>query len=133
MIFNPKYGRIGLLAMPFALIVEGIGPIIEFLGLISFLLSWYLGTLDALFAITFLSAAILLGVIMSTSALIVEELTFRRYPQLKMILILFLIGILENFGYRQLHAWWRLMGIKDFILGNKAWGDMARTGFKKKS
>lgn len=130
--FNPRYGRIGFFALPFALFIEGLGPIVEFVGLVTLITSWYLGTLDALFAGAFLSAAILLGVVMSTSALVVEELTFRRFPQTGMIVKLFIMGILENFGYRQLHAWWRLMAIKDFIFGKKAWGEMTRTGFLKK-
>jgi len=131
MLFNPKYGRIGLLAFPFAFIIEGLGAIIEYLGYISFGVSLYLGTLDTLFAVAFLSAAILLGVIMSSAALLVEELTYKRYPSLKMVMVLFFIGILENFGYRQLYAWWRLKATYDFLLGKKSWGEMKRTGFSK--
>ncbi|MBU3915038.1 glycosyltransferase family 2 protein [bacterium] len=133
MIFNPRYGRIGLFAVPFALFIEGLGPIVEFLGYITFIMSWKLGTLDGFFAIAFLSAAILLGVVISTSALVVEEITFRRFPDIKMVVILFLFGILENFGYRQLHAWWRLRAIFDYVIGKKAWGEMTRTGFSKKN
>lgn len=131
MLLNPKYGRIGLIATPFAFFVEGLGPIVEIAGYISFATSLYLGTVDTLFAIAFLAAAILLGVVISTSALVVEEITFRRFPRLKMALTLFLIGILENFGYRQLNAWWRLKAIFDFLFGKKTWGKMERIGFQK--
>ncbi|MBU2513677.1 glycosyltransferase family 2 protein [bacterium] len=132
MVLNPRYGRMGLFAIPFALFVEGLGPIIEFTGYLTLLISWYLGTLDPLFAITFLAAAILLGVAMSTSALVVEEMTFRRYPGMKMIIVLFFVGIVENFGYRQMNAWWRLKAIFDFLIGKKSWGKMQRSGFTKK-
>lgn len=132
MLFNPKYGRVGMIAFPFALFVEGFGAIVEFVGFITFLISFYLGTVDTLFAIAFLSVAVLLGIVISTSALLVEELTFRRYPGLKMVLVLFLIGILENFGYRQLYTWWRFKASFEFLRGKKStWGEMTRTGFSK--
>ncbi len=130
MIFNPKYGRIGMFAMPFALIVEGLGPIVEFLGFFTVAYAYYIGSLNITFALAFLSAAVLLGVVMSTSALIIEELTFRRYPSFKNIFILFLVAIVENFGYRQLNSWWRFLAIFDFLKGKQGWGSMTRTGFE---
>lgn len=132
MLFNPAYGRIGLIAMPFAFFFEGFGAFIEFLGYASLVITWSLGTLDTVFAITFFSAAVLLGIMMSTSALVVEELTFRRYPKISMVLTLFIIGIIENFGYRQINSWWRLLATFDFLSGKKGWGEMQRTGFQKK-
>ncbi len=131
MLLNPKYGRVGLMAFPFALFIEGFGAIIEFLGYISFSVSFYMGTLNPLFAIAFLLSTILLGIIMSTSALLVEEMTYRRYPSLGMVLVLYIVGIFENFGYRQLYAWWRIKATFDFIIGKKSWGEMKRTGFSK--
>ena len=131
MLFNPRYGRIGLFAFPFALVIEGLGAIIEYLGYVSLAFSLYLGTVDLLFAAAFLSAAVLLGVVISTSALLVEEMTYKRYPSLKMVSVLFLFGFLENFGYRQLNAWWRFKATFDYISGKKSWGEMTRTGFKK--
>lgn len=131
MLLNPAYGWIGMLALPFAFFVEGFGAFIEFVGYASLFASWMLGTLDVYFAAAFFSAAVLLGIMMSTSALVVEELTFRRYPKISMVLTLFLTGIIENFGYRQINAWWRLLATIDFLLGKKGWGEMKRTGFHK--
>ncbi|MDH5561503.1 MAG: glycosyltransferase [Deltaproteobacteria bacterium] len=131
MIFNPTYGRIGMFAMPFAFFVEGLGPIIEVTGVFTLILAFYLGVVDSFFSIAFLFAAVLLGVVMSSSAIIIEEFTFRRYPSLKMVLTLFFYGILENFGYRQINVIWRLIGIYDFLRKKKSWGKMTRKGFKK--
>jgi hypothetical protein len=36
---------------------------------------------------------------------------------------------MENFGYRQLTVWWRLIGIYDFFKGKKGWDKFARKGF----
>jgi len=36
----------------------------------------------------------------------------------------------ENFGYRQLNAWWRLGGIVEVLRrSTHDWGDMQRKGF----
>jgi len=56
-----------------------------------------------------------------------EELTFRRYDRMRDVMILILYAFLENFGYRQIHAWWRLKGLIDFLKGNKSWGEMTRS------
>ncbi len=129
MLFNPRYGRIGLLALPFYLIFEGLGPVIEVIGLLSMALTAAFGQIDLRFGLAFLAAAILLGVVMSLSALALEELTFHRYPGVRLTLWLILLGVLENFGYRQLNSWWRLKGTVNFLRGSRAWGEMVRKGF----
>ncbi len=131
MLFNPFYGRVGMIALPFALIVEGFGAIIEILGLLSVLGFWALGLLDHTFAIAFLSVSILYGVVISLSALVLEELSFRRYPKMTHILVLLAYCVLENFGYHQLSVWWRLMGIVDYYRGKKSWGVITRKGFAR--
>lgn len=129
MLFNPAYGRIGLFAMPYALIVEGLGGFIELFGLIGSVTFWALGMLDGSFALAFLIVSLLYGVIVSLSALVLEELSFRRYPRISQILVLAVIGLLENFGYHQITLWWRIKGIIDYYRGKTGWGTMARTGF----
>ena len=42
------------------------------------------------------------------------------------------LGIIENFGFRQLTTWWRLKGTYDFMRGKGGWGAMTRTGFSAK-
>lgn len=132
MLFNPAYGRVGLIALPYALIVEGFGAVIEIFSLLSVLGFWALGLLDNTFAIAFLSVSMLYGVVISLSAFVLEELNFRRYPKLTYMLVLLAYGVLENFGYHQLSLWWRLMGIVDFYRGKKSWGVITRKGFAQK-
>ena len=63
------------------------------------------------------------------SAVALEELSFRRYPRVSDLMRLFGLALLENFGYRQLSAWWRLKGTISAIRGVKGWGHMTRKGF----
>lgn len=130
MLFNPKYGTVGLFAMPFFFFFEMLGPIVEFTGYIVFFASWYFNIVSFAFAILFLAVAIVLGIVLSVSSLVLEELFFRRYPKIFHLLILFAYAVLENFGYRQLNTWWRFKGCLDHILGKKGWGKMERKGFQ---
>lgn len=129
MLYNRTYGRLGILAMPFFFFFEMLGPIIELGGFVYFALVFMLGMLNSWFSLMFLVAAILFGLILSVASVICEELTFRRYPKVRDVFILSLYAFLENFGYRQMHSWWRFKGLVDFLKGNKEWGKMTRTGF----
>jgi cellulose synthase/poly-beta-1,6-N-acetylglucosamine synthase-like glycosyltransferase len=128
MLFNPKYGRLGMIAMPFFLFVELLSPVVEMFGYLVFILSFILGVINVTFFLLFLTVAILLGVIMSVLAVLIEELTFRRYDKMKDVAILILYAFLENFGYRQLYAWWRVKGLISYMKGDLQWGEMKREG-----
>lgn len=130
MLFNPKYGIVGLFAMPFFFFFEMLGPIAELTGYIVFFVSWYFNIVSFTFALFFLTAAIVLGIVLSVGSLVLEELSFRRYPKIFDLVILFAYAVLENFGYRQLNTWWRFKGCLDYILGKRGWGKMQRKGFQ---
>jgi cellulose synthase/poly-beta-1,6-N-acetylglucosamine synthase-like glycosyltransferase len=129
MLFNPKYGRAGVIAYPYFFFLEMLGPIVELLGYVSITVTILAGRADWPFVIAFLCVAIVLGGALSLSAVALEELSFRRYPRIQDLLQLFLLALLENFGYRQLSAWWRLKGTISALRGVEGWGHMTRTGF----
>jgi len=89
------------------------------------------GELSTLFAILFFSVACGLGILLSMLALMLEELSFRRYGRARDRALLVVWAVLENLGYRQLTVWWRLRGIVSYLRGKKAWGKMTRKGFKQ--
>lgn len=128
MMGRPAYGIVGMLAMPFFFIFELFGPIVEFSGYFIFALSLYFGIVNYLFAFYFFLVSFALGIVLSVGSLVLEEMSFRRYPRLKDLIILFFHAFLENFGYRQLHAWWRLKGLKNAFFGGGGWGEMKRKG-----
>ena len=129
MLFNPKYGRVGMIAFPYFFFLEMLGPVIELLGYLSFTMTVLAGRANLALVVAFLSVAIILGGALSLSAVALEELSFRRYPRLGDLLRLFALALLENFGYRQLSAWWRLKGTISAIRGVEGWGHMTRKGF----
>ena len=122
MLFNPKYGAIGLFAVPYFFFFEMLAPLIELIGLFVVSGSYAAGLLDIEFFVLFLVVAILLGAAPTTGTLVLEELTFRRYSKTLDFLRLIGAGFIENLGYRQLTRWWRVKGWWDYLKGSTAWG-----------
>ena len=131
MLLRRRYGRIGLLAYPYFWFLELLGPVIELLGYGSFLLSVLLGWASPSFVVAFLMVAFVFGTALSMAAVALEELTFRRYPRTSDLFKLFWLAIAENFGYRQLVAFWRARGMWSWLRRVEGWGEMTRTGFGK--
>lgn len=126
---NPQYGTTGMISYPFFIFYEFLGPVIEITGYLVFIFSVFVGIINPPFAILFFTAAILLGILLSTSALFMEELYYRRYPRLRDIITLFGFAIMENLFYRQLHTWWRFLGLIDFFFKKRNWGVLERRSF----
>jgi cellulose synthase/poly-beta-1,6-N-acetylglucosamine synthase-like glycosyltransferase len=131
MLGNPKYGSVGWLAMPYFLIFEAVGPLIEVSGYIVTAIAVMFGLLDVVFAELLFLAAVVLGAMISLSSVLLEEMSFRRYPKVRHLLLLSALGVIENFGYRQLTTYWRLRGVIDFVRKKQGWGVMTRKGFAK--
>ena len=131
MMLNPRYGVAGLMAMPYFLIFEALGPVIEVAGYLATGVAIAFGLLDWRFAQLLFLVAVCYGALISLAAVILEELSFRRYPRILDLFRLAMFGIVENFGYRQLTTWWRLRGTIDFIRGRAEWGAMRRRGFHR--
>jgi cellulose synthase/poly-beta-1,6-N-acetylglucosamine synthase-like glycosyltransferase len=130
MLMNPRYGKVGMLAFPYFFFLEMLGPVIEFLGYLAFITTILAGRADWWFVTAFLGVTLLLGGVISLSAVALEELSFRRYPKRSDILQLFGLAALENIGYRQLNTWWRMKGTFSALRGVDSWGRMTRRGFQ---
>ena len=131
MLLNPRYGVLGLFAMPYFFLFEMLGPAIELLGYLCTIGGWAFGLISTETAILFLIVSILFGVLLSMSAIVLEELTRRRYPAARDIATLFVAAVIENFGFRQLLTVWRTRGLIDGLRGKQGWGAMERRGFGK--
>jgi cellulose synthase/poly-beta-1,6-N-acetylglucosamine synthase-like glycosyltransferase len=130
MIGNPRYGAVGMLALPFFLFFELLGPVLEVLGLASLVLAAGLGLLDVGTAVVMVGLALAVGTLLSTTTIAVEEFTFHRYRRGRDLLSLLAAGVLENVGFRQVHAWFRLCGlIAALTRRTPVWTAMPRAGF----
>lgn len=124
---NPKAGTVGWLSFPFMLIFEWLGPIVEVLGYVVITVAFFAGLISTQAMAAFYMVAVGVGMLLSSSALFLEEISFRLFGRFRHILILFLAVIAENLGYRQLNAWWRLVGLSRWLFGRRIeWGEMKR-------
>lgn len=129
MLFNPKFGVLGFFALPYFFLFEMIGPAIELLGYELTLFGMAFGLIEKELALLFLVVSILFGMLLSMSAVVLEELTQRRYPAPGDVARLFLAAVVENLGFRQLLTIWRTRGLIDGLRGKQGWGAMERRGF----
>jgi cellulose synthase/poly-beta-1,6-N-acetylglucosamine synthase-like glycosyltransferase len=130
MIGNPRYGRIGLVALPYYVVFELLAPFIELSALVLLPLGLGIHAVDLAFAWRFALVAYGYGLLVSLVSLFIEEVSFHRYPRWSDLLRGILAAVIENFGYRQLLAVWQVVGAAGAWRGRTAvWGTMHREGF----
>jgi cellulose synthase/poly-beta-1,6-N-acetylglucosamine synthase-like glycosyltransferase len=128
LLFSRHGGFVGWVAFPFAILFEWFGPMIEVLGYLFMYISFWFGMISWPAFLAFTLVTIVLGVLLSISALMLEEMTFHIYPRRRDFLLLLLMAIVENLGYRQMTMVWRLEGFFQWLFGTKAkWGTMTRS------
>jgi len=129
LMFSKNGGVPGWLAFPFMLLFEWLGPLVEVGGYLFMIVSFLLGAISWQAFSTFMFVAIGLGILLSASGLLLEEMSFHIYPHGKQLLALGVVVLVENLGYRQLNTWWRLVGLFRWAMQKEAtWGTMARKG-----
>ncbi len=129
MLFNPRYGRVGLVAVPFFALGEMLAPLIEVLGYVVTIVGLAYGVINVSFALLFLLVAWGYGMLLSLWAVALEEASFRRYRRVGDLARLLLFATLEAFGYRQRTVWWRLKAFVTVWRRRQVWGEMTRKGF----
>jgi cellulose synthase/poly-beta-1,6-N-acetylglucosamine synthase-like glycosyltransferase len=125
---NPRYGSFGVLAMPYFLLFEFLGPVIETLGVGLTIAAFATGALSGTSFLAFLVVAFLVGILLSIAALALEEFNFHRHARARDVARLMLYAVLENVGYRQLNDVWRVVGLWDLARGKQGWGAQRRRG-----
>jgi cellulose synthase/poly-beta-1,6-N-acetylglucosamine synthase-like glycosyltransferase len=129
LLFNPRFGVLGLLAFPYFFFLEMLGAAVEVGGYVTFAVAVALHRADTPYVIAFLMLAFALGIALSIAAVGLEELGFRRYRRLRDLLAMFGLAVIEGIGYRQLNTYWRARGLWSALRGKKTWGQMTRQSF----
>ena len=129
MLLNPRYGLVGMLAYPYFFFLEMAGAAVEVAGYVVFVLAVVLHRAALPFVLAFLMVAVVLGIALSVAAVVLEELSFRRYPRARDLIALFGLAVVEGLGFRQLTTFWRARGLLSALRGKKGWGEMTRKGF----
>ena len=128
MLLNPRYGRLGLFAVPYFWLFEGLGPVIEAVGFASLLVAAVFGVLQVHVLWLFLCLAVLHGMVLSQVAAGVEAMLLQRYSSFSDRLILFAASLAEFLGFHQLLAIERFRATFQGRRKKGQWGAMRRSG-----
>ena len=128
-LFAKNSGKAGHFAFPFYIMFEWFSPFVEIGGYFFTFYLFLMGKINLEFASVFFMFAVFVSVLLSTIALLLDEITFRGISHIRYLPVLFFISFFECFGYRQINAWYRILGTLKWITGSeKDWGAMSRSG-----
>lgn len=120
-LFNPRYGYLGLFGFPYMFFGELLEPFFELVGYFTLFIGIPMGYLPIESGIIFVLVAFGITTILTFVSIVMELSTFRRYHHPKQLLSLVYYSLLENFGYRQLYIYWRFRGLYRFFKGSTDW------------
>jgi hypothetical protein len=111
MICNPRFGLMGLVVLPYYVVFEMLGAIVELVAVPMFAIGLAIGIIDPNLALLFVIFGIGYAAFLSIVALAVEEFSYHRYTNWHDLGVALIAAIVENVGYRQMYAWWRIRGL----------------------
>jgi cellulose synthase/poly-beta-1,6-N-acetylglucosamine synthase-like glycosyltransferase len=128
MLFSRKFGAAGMLSFPFHLYIEALGAGVEFLGYFMVPLAIIFGMVPPTLYILFVLVSLAYGGFLSVGAVLLEELTYRRYPSFRDLVVLLFVAVLENIGFRQVVLYYRFQGLVRFLTGFRKWEKVVHVG-----
>ncbi|MBE7178272.1 MAG: glycosyltransferase [Mucilaginibacter polytrichastri] len=132
-IFNPRYGKLGIIVFPYNLLFEFLAPVIESAGIIYYVYLILTNQINWPYALILLLFVYLYSVMITTLAIVWDQLTMRYYNTWKEVIGLAMMAFLEPLCYHPLIVYFSLKGYYNFFTGKKnVWGNMQRQGFGKK-
>ena len=123
---RPRFGAAGTLAMPYVVLFEALEPLVEVLGFAIVITLLIYSVVNWTYLVAFFLVAALTGEVLSATALLIEEIGFRRY-RAKDLARLTVFGLIESLWFRPAMAWWRLKAtVLAFIGRRPGWGVIPR-------
>ncbi len=130
LLFNPRYGRLGMIVMPYNFVFELLAPIVEALGIIYYIVIIILGAINWEYAKLLLIFVYTYAIMISTLSILWDQLTHHTYKTWREILVLCATAFFEMVAYHPLIVFYSIKGYFNFIANRKhSWGNMQRQGF----
>ena len=129
MLLRPGFGTVGMVSFPYFYLFEILGPFLEFEGYIFLVVSFFLGLLSPEMIAVMFAVVVLLGILVSSSALFLSERGVVYFQGKEFISVVFQC-LVENFGYRQYISILRMVSFVSFLFKkNAGWQKLERKGF----
>ncbi len=125
MSFNPRYGSVGLLGVPFYLVTEVLAPAFELLAVASIPLALALGVFDVTAFLVMLGALAFATGALTAFAILLDDVHSRMY-RIRDLAWLLLLAPLDLIIYRPIIFWARFKGTWRFLRGDKSWDRFER-------
>jgi cellulose synthase/poly-beta-1,6-N-acetylglucosamine synthase-like glycosyltransferase len=126
MLLRRRYGAVGMLALPYTVAFEVLGPLLQVAGYAILVTLIVLDQVSWFYAAAFLVVTILVGQLQTAGALLIEEVGFRRYSS-RDLMKLAVWSLVELAWYRPLTALWRTWATLLVLTGRRpGWGSIPR-------
>jgi len=125
MLLNKKYGTVGLVGMPYYVLVEVFAPVFQVLALISVPLAAAAGLLRWEDFVRILIIIAFGGALFTNLALLLQERSMRRFAMRDLPYII-LLAPLELILYRPVIFYAQFKGAIDFLRGDRRWHKFQR-------
>jgi cellulose synthase/poly-beta-1,6-N-acetylglucosamine synthase-like glycosyltransferase len=130
-LFNPRYKKLGMITFPFHLVFEFLAPVIEFIGIIYFIILILKGDVNWPMAGYIFLYSYSIAVMIGTLVILFDNFVKRQYKSALDIFKLWLMVFLEPFLYHPLLIYFSLKGYFNFYTSKEMkWGTMTRQGFE---
>ncbi len=132
-LFNRKYGKLGLMVMPYALLFEFVAPILETTGLLFLIFLLYTQQINFATFWLMLLFVYLIGITVSMLTITYDMSVKKQYKTFREYLRLVFFSSFEAILYHPFIVIFSLMGYWQFFTRrNFKWGAMTRQGFSTK-
>jgi len=131
MMFNPRYGRLGVVSLPYWFFFEFLGPVVEFAGYCIFFLFLIFGIVNWPFFFILTALVLASGILYSIYAILVDLLSDQVYTKRKDLATLLLTAVMEPFFFHTKVVMAGVSGVRDYFRKQQGWGDMTRRGFQQ--
>lgn len=125
MVFNPRYGSVGLVGVPYYILVEVLAPIFGVLAMLVIPVSWWAGLLDLQVCLLTVAAIAFANGVYTSLAVLLYDLDSRSYVFRDLVLLM-LLGVLDLFMYRPILIYAQAKGLVEFLRGEKQWNKFDR-------
>lgn len=128
--FNPKYGKTGMLAFPYFVLFEFAVPVLELIGIVVLILDFLFFEINYEFLLIVSVFIYLFYTTITLISVLLDQLVYRHYSNIKEILTLIAMVFLEPFLYHPITVYTSLKGYWNYFVRKKQkWGVMSRKGF----
>lgn len=129
MMLRPRFGVLGMIGLPYMLVIEFLGPVFVAAAWIVFPYGLATGRIDPRLVASWVICQALFGTLVTVAACALEERGYRYYRGVRDLGRILMYAVLENLWFRPAVDLYRLIAIADLLRGRRGWGRLQRRGF----